>query len=137
MGQNYMGKVELVSAGSPQALTDSYVALGDVISIPGVNQLWARLVYTAGSEADGISLKGRWLKSHDGEIYQRDLVFSDNGTALEGRERIWTLPKAEVGAFDLPILPNGRKYLQLYVTAEGELGEAPGTIHGDVEFYLV
>lgn len=137
MGQNFMGKAELVSAGSPQLLTASFAKLGDVISIPGVNQLWARLVYTAGSEADGISLKGRWLKTYDGELYYRELIFSDNGVALEGREKLWILPKAEAGACDLPILPNGRKYLQLYVKAEGEPGVSPGTISGEVEFYLV
>jgi len=134
---NYMGKVELAASGSPQILTASYVAFGDVCSFAGANQGWLRLKYVGGSEATGLDIVIRYLKTPIATDAYKDPVLSDLGGSYQLVERAMLIAKADEGFWDIPIASNGRKYFEVYVKADGALGGSPGSVYGDVEFYRV
>jgi len=93
--------------------------------------------YAAGTEATGMQMKIRWLRSEAGSVYHREIIWTDGGDVLNGREQVLAFVLAEAGDFDIKIDPQGRKHFQLYVKADGALGIGPGTVYGDIEHYLV
>ena len=135
---NYMGKTEMKAVASPQTLTASYVSLGTAaVAIPQANQVWIELLYTAGTEANGLDIVLRWLNAPGDLTEIKELLYTDTGDSLEAREKVVYVPKALAGKVSIPIQPNGRRFFKVYVKTDGAIGGAAGTVTGDAQFYLV
>lgn len=131
---NFITTTVLKTAAVPQTLTTSYVLLGAMVVNPSGEQGIGRLHYTAGDETS-LKLVIRYPKSNGGTQKFKDPAWNDiGGGVFQFNETEYELLAASAGDFDLPFLPIGRRFVEIYVKATGA-PVTPGSVYGEVEFY--